>query len=132
MKVRRTQRFTVAVAGALLAIAGLGSPQGLQAQQAPEAGELPEVTEEDFEAFVRVHLAVEEIRDQLHEDIARWHDEHEREQARQRADDEIEAVLEEHDVTAEELAAFTHLVSVDEESRERFEQLLSEIDGDDR
>lgn len=121
--------FIVAFAVTLFGAPFLHAPVHLQAQQAETAEvDAREVTDEEFESFVRAHLAIEEVRDQLHEDIARWHEDHRREEVRAEADARIEAVFERFEMTPESFQELTRLVSINEEWRQNFQETLARID----
>ncbi len=125
---RLARRPALAIAFALLGTAFLTSPQDLQGQEVP-AETAVQVEDERLDSFVRAHLEINEIRDQLHEDIARWHEDHRREESRQEADERIQAALEGHGVTSAEYEELIHLVSFDQEWREAFEEALTRVQG---
>lgn len=129
MGIRSIRGLAVVLALAVFGFPAFAVPGGLAAQDAEAAAEAPEVTEENFETLVRVHLEVEGIRDDLHEDMAERHEDHHRQEVREAANERIQAVFEEHGVTAEQYEEFNRMISIDQEHREMFEELLAEIDG---
>ncbi len=116
---------------ALLAVSVFSPPESLEAQdqEAETAIAAPAIDEAQLETFVRVHLAMNEVRDQLHEDLAAWHDNTRRQEVREDADQRIEAILEEHGVTAREFEEFTQLVSIDQTWRDAFEETMDRVES---
>jgi uncharacterized membrane protein len=121
MMTRRIKsRALFAVAAALLAV---GQPAA--AQTAEAAGE--EISREELEHFARAHVAINEIRDEFHGEVARVHDAEGRQRAREQVEEKISAVLEEHELTRERFDEITLLISLDSELRALFDEILVQL-----
>ncbi len=132
MKSRTLKGSWIAIAALFVAFPAFAAPEGVHAQQAQEEVEIPEFSDEMLEVLTQAHLEIEEIRDQLHEDMAEWHDNTRRQEVRAEADERLAAVLEEHGITEEEYELFIYAISIDAERREAYERVREEIDGDER
>jgi hypothetical protein len=119
MAIRALQRSLLGALVLMLALPLVGTPHGLEAQQAT-AGSV----EDRLLAFARVHLEISEIRDDLHQDLARYHEVDGRTRVRRQADDRIAEAMETHGVAAQEYEEFITAVSFDPELMAAFEEAL--------
>ena len=117
---RITGRALLALTFAL--VAGTTS---VQAQDAAEAAE--EIDREQMEHFARAHVAINDIRDEFHGEVARVHDAEGRQRAREQVEERISAVLEEHELTRERFDEITLLISLDGDLRAMFDEILVEL-----
>jgi len=120
MKTRRTAR----------ALRLLALTLALAAAAAPAAAQDPasdSVSREELTRFARAHLAIADVRDEFHGEVARVHDEEGRLRAREQVEEKIAAVLEEHELTREQFDDFTLRISLDGELRALFEEILIEL-----
>jgi hypothetical protein len=85
------------------------------------------ITRERLTEFARAHLAINEIRDEFHGEVARVHDAEGRARAREQVEAKISAVLEEYVMTREEFDEITLRISLDGELRVMFDEILVEI-----
>lgn len=107
----------------LLAVAAGQAPAAAQAVE----GSDEEVTREELEHFARAHVAINEIRDEFHGEVARVHDAEGRQRAREQVEERISAVLEEHEMTRERFDELTLMISLDGDLRTTFDEILAEI-----
>ncbi len=100
----------------------------LAAGAKPAAAQSDEpITRERLTEFARAHLAINEIRDEFHGEVARVHDAEGRARAREQVEAKISAVLEEYVMTREEFDEVTLRISLDGELRVMFDEILVEI-----
>ncbi len=116
MKIRRIARAFPLVALALGAAVAPAAAQSVE-----------EVSREELTRFARAHVAIAEIRDDFHGEVARVHDAEGRQRAREQVEERIDTVLEEHELTREEFDDFTLRISLDGELRALFEEILAEL-----
>ena len=107
----------------LLAVLAGRAPAAAQAEGAVD----PEITREQMEHFARAHIAINDIRDEFHGEVARVHDAEGRQRAREQVEERIAAVLEEHELTRERFDELTLLISLDGDLRAMFDEILAEI-----
>jgi hypothetical protein len=119
MGIRKAQRFFFGAVVMAMALPLLLTPQAVEGQEESSA-----VVEERLLAFARVHLEVAEIRDELHQELARYHEVDGRTRARQTADAKIEDAMEEHGVDPEEYQEFIAAISFDPDLMAAFEEAL--------
>jgi len=81
--------------------------------------------EERLLSFAKVHLEIAEIRDDLHQELARYHEVDGRARARQAADARIEDAMEANGVDRSEYEEFITAVSFDPELARAFEEALA-------
>jgi len=81
----------------------------------------------EMESLARAYLALSEVRDELHRELAETHQAGERQEVRRRADDRMAEVLTEKGISAEDYERLTFLVSADDDAREAFEAILRRI-----
>jgi len=94
-------------------------PRGVSAQV-----ETPRPSEDRLEALARVYLEIAEIRDQLQQDLARFHESDGRTRARADADRKIAAALTAQGISSGEYEAFISQVSLDPELSESFQAAI--------
>ena len=109
---------------ALLFAVAAGSTSA-SAQVSEEADQ--EITREQMEHFARAHVAINEIRDEFHGEVARVHDAEGRQRAREQVEERITSVLEEHELTRERFDELTLMISLDGDLRAMFDEILVEI-----
>ncbi len=121
MGIRTIQR---SLFSALMLMAALplffAGPLTVEGQQ-----EISGAMEERLLAFAKVHLEIAEIRDDLHQDLARYHEVDGRTRVRQAADARIEDAMDAHGVEASEYEEFITAVSFDAELASAFEEALA-------
>ncbi|KPJ82957.1 MAG: hypothetical protein AMS19_06085 [Gemmatimonas sp. SG8_23] len=118
MNRRTTSRGLLLLA---LALAGGTAPLASQEEQAEP------LTREQLTEFARAHLAINEVRDEFHGEVARVHDEEGRTRAREQVEEKIASILEEHELTREEFDEITLRISLDGELRAMFDEILVEL-----
>lgn len=124
-RARRGRVFAPATLGLLLAT-------GLAAQAPDEPPETLDCTVEEVACFARIYLELNEIRDDLHQELALYHEAGRRRMARERADERIEAVFARYAVAAEKYEAFIGRVALEPELRDAFEEMVEKLrDGED-
>jgi hypothetical protein len=120
----RTIRRSFVVAFSLALALPFLPTQALVAQE-----EAPGATEERILAFARVHLAIAEARDDLHQDLARYHEVDGRNRARERADQRIADAMASQGVEPREYEEFIAAVSFDADLMEAFQEALTRARG---
>lgn len=119
MNMRRRALDTGAAVVLLLAVGTL-LPTPTQAQQVDWA-------RESLTQFVRVHMALNEARDEFHGKVGRIHDENGRALARAELVAEAAQILEEQDMTREQYDEITLSISLDGKLRTLFEEIAAEL-----
>lgn len=114
----------LALAGILLFLPAPALGQGA-------GGEPPSYTAEEIERFARVHLEVAEVRDDLHQDLARYPEAGRREEARERADARLAELYERFEITAQQYEQFIVRTSLDQDLREAFEEALKRLEEEE-
>jgi hypothetical protein len=104
----------------MVALPLFGAPVTVQGQQ-----EVSGAMEERLLAFAKVHIEIANIRDDLHQDLARYHEVDGRTRVRQEADGRIEDALKAHGLDAREYEEFISAVSFDPELASAFEEALA-------
>jgi hypothetical protein len=100
---------------------------GPAAAQQVRAESVPAVGEERFQVFVQVQVQIEKIRDELHLELARWHEVDRKNEVRRAGDERSAGVLEAHDILPDAFRAFTRLISTDQAAREAFEEIAARL-----
>lgn len=118
MNRRTTSRGLLLLA---LALAGGTAPLAAQEEQTEP------LTRERLTEFARAHLAINEVRDEFHGEVARVHDEEGRTRAREQVEEKIASILEEHELTREEFDEITLRISLDGELRAMFDEILVKL-----
>ena len=117
---RTTGRALLALTFAL--VAGATSAQAQDTAAATD-----DIDREQMEHFARAHVAINDIRDEFHGEVARVHDAEGRQRAREQVEERISAVLEEHELTRERFDEITLLISLDGDLRAMFDEILVEL-----
>ena len=117
---RTTGRALLALTFAL--VAGATSAQAQDSAAATD-----DIDREQMEHFARAHVAINDIRDEFHGEVARVHDAEGRQRAREQVEERISAVLEEHELTRERFDEITLLISLDGDLRAMFDEILVEL-----
>ena len=123
MKMPRRAFLKALVLTAVTALAGLASAKPIAAQDLDIA-----IDRERMVEFVRVHIAVNEVRDEFHGAVARVHDPEGRIRAREEVETALDAILEEAEMTREEYDQMTLLISLDGDLRTMFEEVMAELE----
>lgn len=123
MKMPRRAFFKALVLTAVTALAGLASAKPIAAQDLDIA-----IDRERMVEFVRVHIAVNDVRDEFHGAVARVHDPEGRIRAREEVETALDAILEEAEMTREEYDQMTLLISLDGDLRTMFEEVMAELE----
>jgi hypothetical protein len=114
---------------------GVGGQPGMEGQPTPPGMEAQpgqptaDVSDEDIRTMAEVFVALTEVQAETdaRAEIAATPEEANQIQAE--ANDEMQAVLEEHDMTIDEYQRMVQLLNTDERARQRFEQALADIQG---
>ncbi|MGB0543948.1 MAG: hypothetical protein ACPGPI_09530 [Longimicrobiales bacterium] len=123
MKMPRRAFLKALVLTAVTALAGLASAKPIAAQDLDIA-----IDRERMVEFVRVHIAVNDVRDEFHGAVARVHDPEGRIRAREEVETALDAILEEAEMTREEYDQMTLLISLDGDLRTMFEEVMAELE----
>jgi len=102
----------------------LAAPLAAQ-ERAQEA--VPQSEDTRFAAFVEAFVEIEEIRDELQIDLARWHEADRRAEVRREADDRIARVLEAREIHRGTFNEFTRMISTDADQRSAFEEAVARL-----
>ena len=89
--------------------------------------EIPEVSTERMTIFVQAHIAITELRDDFHAEIARTHEPQERDRMRANFQEGSAEILADKQMGQVEYDEITLVISIDEEQSSIFEQLLEEL-----
>lgn len=100
-----------------------GAPGGVQGQQPG----MPEVGVEKLTAFTRAYIEISAVRDELYAELGRAHDAEGKAEIRERLNQGIVQVLQQHEMTREEYDRITFIISADAKQREAFDRLLTEL-----
>ena len=117
---RTIQRSFFSTLMLMVALPLFAAPLTVEGQQ-----EISGAMEERLLAFAKVHIEIAEIRDDLHQDLARYHEVDGRTRVRQEADARIADAMETHGVNASEYEEFITAVSFDPELASAFEEALA-------
>jgi len=120
MGIRTVQPMFFGALMLMVALPLFGAPLTVQGQQ-----EISAATEERLLAFAKVHLEIADIRDDLHQALARYHEVDGRTRVRQEADARIDDAMEAHGVDAREYQEFITAVSFDSELASAFAEALA-------
>jgi hypothetical protein len=120
MGIRTVQRSFFSALLLMVALPLFAAPLTVEGQQ-----EISGAMEERLLAFAKVHIEIAEIRDDLHQDLARYHEVDGRTRVRQAADARIADAMETHGVEASEYEEFITAVSFDPELARAFEEALA-------
>ena len=119
----RRAKLNVLILAAVAMFAGLGFATSAAAQDLEI-----QMDHEEMTAFARVHIAINDARDDFHGAVARVHDREGRIRAREDVEVTIESILEEAEMTREEYDQITLLISLDGELRTMFEEVMVELE----
>ena len=89
--------------------------------------EIPEISTERMRIFVQAHIEITELRDDFHAEIARTHEPQERDRMRTNFQEGSAEILADKEMAQVEYDEITLVISIDEEQRSVFEQLLEEL-----
>jgi hypothetical protein len=129
MHFRKAPRSLTFFGIAALTASSLGVlPISLQGQT-PGVQEGSVWSDDAMETLARAYLALSEVRDELHRELAETHQAGERQEVRRRADARMGEVLVEKGISAEDYERLTFLVSADDDAREAFEAILKRLRG---
>ena len=123
MKTPRHALLKALALTAVTALAGLASAKPITAQDLDI-----EIDRERMVEFVRVHIAVNDARDEFHGAVARVHDPEGRIRAREEVEAALEAILEEAEMTREDYDQVTLMISLDGDLRTMFEEVTVELE----
>jgi hypothetical protein len=94
-------------------------------EEAQEA--VPRSEEPRFATFVEAFVEIEDIRDELQSDLARWHEADRKAEVRREADDRIARALEARGIHRETFNEFTRMISTDADQRSAFEEAVARL-----
>jgi len=120
MDTRTPRARFLGVALLAAALATMSAPSQALAQDMPEVGP------EKLATYVKVHVAINDLRDEMHGEMGRVHDEQGRERIRADTDEKIAKIHTDLGMSEEEYDQITLIVSFDSELRAQFEKLLAE------
>lgn len=123
MKMPRHAALRALVLAAVAVVAGLATTSPIAAQDTEI-----EMDREQMKAYARVHIAINEARDEFHGAVARVHDAEGRIRAREEVEAKIESILEEAEMTRERYDQVTLLISLDGDLRTMFDEVMAELE----
>lgn len=107
-----------ALLGLVLATA---APLAAQSEQVP-------LDRETLTQFARVHVAINDARDEFHGKVGRLHDEEGRRRAREELEAQLDQILTGNEMTQERYDQLLLAISLDGEARALFDQILVELE----
>lgn len=111
-------------AAAFLLFAGAGQAEA----QVPEQQATPDPPDrEELVTFTEAYIAVTEVRMELNEKLGQAADPEEANALQQEAQQEMVAVLDEHDMAPERYGEITTVLNADAELRAEFEEIYEEL-----
>ncbi len=113
-----------------LALTALSAPQPVQGQRLPsEVGELGAGTieEDKLATAVRIYLQITEVREDLHTEMSKSHESAQRAELRARADERIDQIFHEHNLTPKEYEDISYIIGTDQEQGELFDKILERL-----
>lgn len=116
-KALRTPFSGAALLGLILVTA---APLAAQSEQVP-------LDRETLTQFARVHVAINDARDEFHGKVGRLHDEEGRRRAREELEARLDQILTEQQMTQERYDQLLLAISLDGEARALFDQILVEL-----
>jgi hypothetical protein len=123
MRVKPTNLLTTAAAGLLVAFgAGDLAAQEPQPQQAPDPPD-----REELVTFTEAYVAIAEVRAEVTPAISAAEDAEEATRIQEEANQQMMAILDEHDLDAERYGEITMVLNTDEELRAEFEAIYEEL-----
>ncbi|MDZ7778906.1 MAG: hypothetical protein U5R14_03075 [Gemmatimonadota bacterium] len=131
MDTRNTRARLLGFALFAAAVAVGGLPDRAEAQAAQQTADAPSVSEERLTTYATLHRAIQEAQEEFQAEKASVHETDARERLREEMDERLAALYEEHEMTKEEYDGITFLLSVDNEARSRFEEIVASLDGTD-
>lgn len=117
-KSHRIPRSAAALLGLILATA---APLAAQSEPVP-------LDRETLTHFARVHVAINDARDEFHGKVGRLHDEEGRRRAREELEARLDQILVEHEITQERYDQLLLAISLDGEARALFDEILQELE----
>ena len=114
------------ISGIVLVLLTVTVPPALAGQDLA-SGPSADMSDERLEAFTIAWIAINEVRNDLHNRFARDHAVRGRQEIREEADREIEEILEANGLTGEDFAEFNRLVGVDPGLRDRFDEMVQRL-----
>lgn len=121
---RLSRGALTAVATAFLLVFGSGV---LQAQQQPGQQQDIEVDEQELQTFTEAHIEIEELRSEMQARMQDAEGREEAQQIQQQTNQQMIAIIEEEDLTAERYSQIASAINQDAELRERFQQLKDRL-----
>ena len=97
----------------------------LQAQQQQQ--NVPDLEEETIETFAEAYLEISDVRMDLQASLQNAQDDQQASQLQQQANQEMQAILEDHDMNVQEYQEITQVLNNDPEQRQEFEQVVEEL-----
>ena len=88
---------------------------------------VPQSGDTRFQTFVEAFVEIEDIRNELQADLARWHEADRKAQVRREADDRIARALEARGIHRETFNDFTRMISTDADQRSAFEEAVARL-----
>jgi hypothetical protein len=99
------------------------------AQQQPAVQPaVPTIGEEKLTAFAKAFTKISLLRDDVNNELGRTHDAQGKAQIREKLNQGIAAILQEHGITAAELQRLTFIISVDGKQREAFDKIVAGLE----
>ncbi len=129
----RTTRAALCAALTAPLILMLLTPSSLKAQQPPgrpaqaQRPKEVQIGEEKLRAFAAAHVKISSARDERYNELGRTHEAQGKAQIRERLNQRIAQILQEHALTKEQYQRITFVISVDARQREAFEKIVAEL-----
>jgi hypothetical protein len=127
MEIRTTRARFLGTALLTASFAVLSPAVQVEAQAAQQTAAAPSVDDERLTQYARLHVAINQARDEFQAAKARVHDFEARERLREEMDERLSALYEEHGMSKEDYDGLTFMVSIDSGVRTRLEAILAEL-----
>lgn len=115
---------------------GAGQPGGAEqpggaGQPGQPGGEQPsaDVSDDDLETMAEVYVEMQDLQSETDAMSQEATSPEEQNELQAQATEDMQAILDDHGMSVEEYQQMVQLLNTDEEVRERFEEVLAEIDG---
>lgn len=124
----KTRNLATGLWGVLtLALLAAFTAAPAQAQQQPAPQAVPELEEGTLETFAEAYLEIDELRMEMQTRLQAVQDAEQANAIQQEANNEMQRVLEEHEISVQEYQEITQVLNTDPEQRQEFEEILQEL-----
>lgn len=109
------------------------SAASVQAQQpAPQPQQqVQDLEQETLETFAEAYLDIGDVRMEMQSRLENVQDQSQANQIQQEANQQMQAILEEHDLTAQDYQQITQVLNNDPEQRAEFESIVEDLQDED-